>query len=174
MNGGTVVADVQQGNFGLACQSHLQSMREGAVITRRKVSGMQDFAERSGLHEIKKNRITLRLLRLNKKEGKYKNLCPERLHFGREFFEEWFLRTKFDFPLFFGFCCFGDWTLGFVCFERNEQRLNGGRRRLFPLRGRELYQAFCGCPSGAGKAMALIQHFPHGAKKPADVRFANG
>ena len=70
----TVVADVQQSHFGLAGQSHPQSMGKGAIIARRKVGGMQDFAERGGLHEIKKNRIALHLLRLNEKEGKCKNL----------------------------------------------------------------------------------------------------
>ena len=62
VDGGTVVANVEQGNFGLAGQSHPQSMRKGAVIARRKVGGMQDFVERGGLHEIKKNLITSHLL----------------------------------------------------------------------------------------------------------------
>lgn len=82
----TVVADVQQGHFALAGQSHPQGMGKGVVVARRKVGGMQDFAERGGLHEMKKNRIASRLLRLNKKEGKGKNLRPKRLHFGRESF----------------------------------------------------------------------------------------
>lgn len=74
MNGGTVVADVEQGNFGLAGQSHPQGMGKGAVVARGKVGGMQDFVECAGWHEIKKNRITSYLLCLNKKESKCKNL----------------------------------------------------------------------------------------------------